>query len=167
MNKDGLMAKTGEPDIRKLLRRIIPSVNDELRNYPCRATLRDGAVIERLGIIESPHDLELEVSVRDLASLEESPFRIPAHLANKAYSAGETGMSYYAFALILDSGERLEYVIGAPLIDFPELPENVTKDNIVDLIPYRHSDRLPASYGTSEEYLAAGLARDTSESSVF
>ena len=160
------MAKTEEPDIRKLLRRIIPSVDGEFKNYPCRGTLRDGAVIERLGIIESAYDVDFPVSVRDLASVEESPFRIPAHLANKAYSAGETGMSYYAFALILDTGERLEYVIGRPLIDFPELPGNVTKDNIVDLIPYRHSDKLPASYGTTEEYLVAGLARHTRQSSV-
>src|SRR5215218_6564247 len=65
------------------------------------------------------------VPVSDVQGIEESPYRLPAELANKLYDAGESGMGYAAFTLVLRDGRRLPYVTGNA-VNFPALPAGVT-----------------------------------------
>jgi hypothetical protein len=51
------------------------------------------------------------------------------------YAAGESGMGYCIFTLVLADGRRLPYAVGNA-VDFPNLPAGVTMDMVVDLLPH-------------------------------
>lgn len=76
------------------------------------------------------------IIITDVIKIEESPARLPAKLATKMYQAGESGMGYCVYTLVLDDGEELPYVMGNA-IDFPNLPPDVSPSMIVDLLPHQ------------------------------
>ena len=65
---------------------------------------------------------------------------MPAHLATRLYAAGESGMGYEIFTMDLRSGQSLVFVTGN-LVDFPDLPEGVTCDDILDVHPHEGRER--------------------------
>ena len=65
---------------------------------------------------------------------------MPAHLATKLYRAGESGMGYELFTRLLRSGLSLVFVTPNS-VDFPDLPEGVTSDDILDVLPHEGRER--------------------------
>jgi hypothetical protein len=116
---------------------------DQSREYrPCRVTLRDGRVLDRVYIGDATQfrngrgDPRLEtVPLEEVVRIEESPVRLPARFANKLYAAGESGMGYVVFTVVLADGRRLPFVTGNR-VDFPALPEGVGSADVVDAIPH-------------------------------
>lgn len=140
--------------LRMALDRIEPSVDAfGHRTYPCQGVLSSGKRIPRLCVIDTQSPLYLAtITIRDLASVEECPHRLPSRLAKKAYAAGETGMGYYAFRLVLSDGRQLDYVITKSVVDFPDLPVGVRAGDVVDLANYGHNERVPVNYLGSAKF---------------
>lgn len=134
-------------ELQAQLLKVEPS-RDRRREYrPCRVHLRGGGVLERALLVEAKSHERLwglwlqhsepedNISIEDLSGIMESPARLPARLATKAYEAGETGMGSRVFTLVLRDGSSVAGAV-ANIVDFLELPRGVTPDTIVDLIPH-------------------------------
>jgi len=80
--------------------------------YPGAATLKDGTFLNCVyfattsayhRVYGSDHPSSnpsaLWISPRDVASIRQSPARLPAKFANEIYRAGESGMGYYMFTV--------------------------------------------------------------------
>jgi len=132
------------------LRRIEPSYDGARNIYPCQVKLRSGETIDYVYLYEANHYIETwgvwpdedpgkkNLPIEDVLLIEESPSRISTKVANKIYAGGESGMGYVAFTLILKDGGRIPYVTGN-LVDFPHLPEGVSPEMVVDVIPQERS----------------------------
>lgn len=122
------------------LRGIEPS-RGEVLYYPCAVALKDGRSFDRVLVVSAAFTSETFPEERwilfadQVSEFRESPYRIPASLAKKAYDFGESGMGYIMFTLVLADGRRLPYARGSGIIDFVNLPEGVTSDDLVDLVP--------------------------------
>lgn len=131
------------------LLRVEPSRNQHppLAYRPCRVALKDGRTLDRVYVVEAapyirlwgvwPEDDRAKpwVPIGDVVRIEDSPARLPARLATKLYAAGESGMGYCLFALILRDGRRVSCLTGNA-VDFPGLPADVTPDMVVDVVPH-------------------------------
>ena len=116
--------------------------------YPCRVELSDGKRLDYVIVAEARSWLVLwgqqpkpHVSIDDVRRIEESPFRLPAALATKLYAAGESGMGYCVFRVVLRDGRQLPFVTGN-VVDFPALPTGVTWPDVVDVLPHEGLDRF-------------------------
>ena len=139
------------PLLLEQLKKIEPS-RDEfatvIEYYPCKVTLKDGRSFDRVyvqevksyithwGVLPKDDPAKQSIIITDVVKIEESPVRLPAKLATKMYKAGESGMGYCVFTLVLDDGEELPYVMGNA-IDFPNLPPDVSPSMILDLLPHQ------------------------------
>jgi hypothetical protein len=65
---------------------------------------------------------------------------MPAHLATKLYAAGESGMGYTIFTMDFRSGDSVVFATGG-VVDFPDLPEGLTADDILDVHPHEGRER--------------------------
>ncbi len=72
--------------------------------------------------------------IEDVVTITESPNRLQANLANKIYKAGESGMGYCLYKLILDNGQIIDVCAGNA-VDFAPLPSGLTSKNIKDVLP--------------------------------
>ncbi len=130
----------------------IPASSDGVCQYrPCRVQLASGEVRDFVYVVDAaryirvwgvwPEDdtAKASVTVADVVEVEESPHRLPVELADKLYEAGESGMGYTAFTVVLRDGRRLPYVTGNA-VDFPWLPAGVTSEDIVDVLPHEGRD---------------------------
>ena len=100
------------PDLLAQVEAIKPSIDGPLLYRPCRVTLRDGRVIDRVYVQEAwtwkgtwgmwPEDYSVKVSISidDVVRIEESPSRIAPELANRVLAAGETSMGGTRFTLV-------------------------------------------------------------------
>jgi hypothetical protein len=84
------------------------------------------------------------IRVDDVATLAESPFRLPVALADQLYRAGESGMGYSAFTLVFRDGAQINVVSGGA-IDFVPMPEGRAPADIVRVIPHSGRDQAPLS----------------------
>ena len=109
---------------------------------PCTVVLRNGTTIVRALASEDAPGLRTDWRIHrdEIAEVRPYPFRMPAHLATKLYSAGESGMGYEIFTMDLRSGQRLVFITGN-VVDFPDLPEGVTADDILDVHPHKGRER--------------------------
>jgi hypothetical protein len=127
---------------------IDASVTDLTLEYrACSVRLLDGSIDDRVLVQESRPWIDIwgvwpdedpgkrEVSIRDVAEIASSPLRLPPRLATKMYAAGEPGMGYCVFTLVLADGRRIPRATGG-VVDFVELPPGVRPDNVVDLLPH-------------------------------
>jgi hypothetical protein len=83
----------------------------------------EASVLER-GFSSQPTEValkELWVSPDDVASIEESPVRLPARFANEIYAAGESGMGSFCFTVLFWFWPRQVYATGG-LVDFIKFP---------------------------------------------
>jgi hypothetical protein len=147
--------------LRSQLLRIEPSQDRELEYRPCTVHLNDGSVHDRVYVVEAEpyirkwgiwpdHDVhKRHVSIADVTRIEESPSRLPASVASKVYEAGESGMGYSVFTLVLCDGRQLPTSAGNA-IDFVELPEGVTHDMIVDVIPHQARSTSEPARGAAQ-----------------
>jgi hypothetical protein len=132
-------------ELRAQLERVTPSVDGGFEYRPCRVRLASGEVRDFVYVVEADSyirawgvwpgedDAKDEVSMADVAAVEESPHRLPADLANKLYEWGESGMGYTVFTVVLRDGRRLPRVTGNA-VDFPALPDGVTTSDIADVL---------------------------------
>lgn len=131
---------------------VQPSISQGLEQRPCRVTLNDGEIFNNVYIAEAnsyikywgvwpeddPGKKALDISkVVDIAP---SPNRLPAFLANKLYSAGESSMGGLTFIILFSDNSEQAYEYGGAL-DFVTLPGNKNFSDIVDVIPNRGSKR--------------------------
>ena len=130
------------------LERIIPSTHLGLDYYPCIVTLRDGRRIDYVYVVEQESYIRVwgvypeedpgkaSIPISEVADLSESPSRLPPALANKLYRAGESGMGYFIFTVVLDDGLECAYTSGSA-VDFIFIPERYTNHNIRDVLPHK------------------------------
>src|SRR5262245_3155554 len=116
--------RTISPKLLEQLNKVTPSIEGAMRYHPCRVTLVDGRSVDRVYVVEAesyirdwgvwPKEDSAKrfILIEDVASIEDSPTRLPAHLANKMYKAGESGMGYCIFTLVLSDNSRLAQVTG-------------------------------------------------------
>jgi len=79
-----------------------------------------------------------------VASLSESPFRLPAPFANELYEAGESGMGYTIFTVEFRGGIERSYV-GGNAIDFIVYPEGMSATDVVAVVPHKGRNSHPRS----------------------
>ena len=138
---------------------IEPSeVEPGFRLHPCAAELNDGTSLEcvyfmtaatsrRLLGREGPASFpdRYWISQHDVASIAESPVRLPARFANEIYGAGETHYGCYIFTLIFSRWVRRGYLVGG-FIDFLDFPRghgpSDVKEVLLRLGP-THPSQLP------------------------
>jgi hypothetical protein len=146
----------------------VETTSDGICQYaPCRVTLASGAVIDRVYIVDSYGysrtwgiDPSLDkgkrsVAIQDVVTIESSPTRLPASLANKLYAAGESGMGYTIFIVVMSDGSQLPFVTGNA-VDFPNWPDGIDPRQAVDVLPHAGGDifrdRAPGPAESSAEY---------------
>lgn len=124
------------------LNRITPSRDRDMQYYPCRVTVRDGRVFDRVyvqplepylgrwGILPFDDHHKGWISISEIVDLEESPLRLPPHLAEKVYKRGETGMGYSMFRLDFRRGKSRAVVTGNA-VDFVPLPAGLMGADVV------------------------------------
>jgi hypothetical protein len=141
--------------IRDALIRIEPSHDGKLRYYPCRVTLKSGQVLDTVYIVPEkpyikywgvyPEDDRAKrwIRIEDVATVEDSPTRLPAHFANEIYRRGESGMGYTIFTVIFADGLRQACVTGNA-VDFIRYPVGKSPQDVVSVEPHegRRDDSL-------------------------
>jgi hypothetical protein len=147
-------------ELAEQLRAVEPSLDTgggiggyHLRYYPCRVAMKDGELLDRVYLTEAEPWLDIwgidpdddpgkaSVKIEDIRHIEASPHRLPAGLANKLYDAGESGMGYCVFTVVLRDGRQLPYVTGNA-VDFPSLPKGVTSSDVADVLPHTADGRF-------------------------
>ncbi|MFT2707556.1 hypothetical protein [Clavibacter zhangzhiyongii] len=108
---------------------------------PCRVTLRSGHVRdrvlvgERAAVARAGFRVTRAFEVEDVARIEDSPVRLPAELAERVHTAGETGMGYLRFLVRMRDGSTLPFVTGG-MADFPAWPPGAAPADAVDVVPH-------------------------------
>jgi hypothetical protein len=121
-------------------------------------TLRSGRTLERVYLVDAEQYIRYwgvwpeadpgknSLSMGEVVEVDESPHRLPAALANRVYDAGESGMGFCVFTVVLRDGRKLPYLTGNA-VDFPQLPAGVNTSDIADVMPHvpgsSFSDREP------------------------
>jgi hypothetical protein len=135
---------------------IAPSTSHQLQYRPCSVALKSGAVVPCAYVMEAQAYIDVwgvwpeddsgkqHIRVDDVASLSESPLRLPVALANQLYGAGESGMGYSAFTLVFRDGAQINVVSGGAL-DFVPVPDDRTAAEIIRVIPHSGRDQAPLS----------------------
>jgi hypothetical protein len=109
---------------------------------PCVYLVEAGTYIKVWGVWPDQDEGKREVRVTDVVALRESPFRLPAHLAQELYEAGETGMGYVGYEIEFTDGTRQAYLTGNGL-DFVELPQGKGVGDIVKVWPHEGLRKSP------------------------
>jgi hypothetical protein len=140
------------PHLVEQLRRVPPSGDRWITYYPCCVWLNDGTKLDRVylvaeipfikiwGVYPDQDRGKAEVLVSDIASVMDSPTRLPAIFANELYRAGESGMGYSLFTVIFRSDNssvqsNQVYVTGDAL-DFIDYPEGKGPKDVVRVLPH-------------------------------
>jgi hypothetical protein len=144
------------PEFAAQLERVPASRDRDLEYRPCRVVLTDGRQIDCVYIVDAeayirawgvwPEDDAGKRSVRieDVREIRDSPFRLPAGLANLLYAAGESGMGGCHFVVEFGDGTRQAYVTGNA-VDFVPAPQGLRTSDATGVIPHagRHARPLP------------------------
>jgi hypothetical protein len=106
---------------------VEPAVDFELDYRPCRVKLTEGTMHDRVyvqearrwveiwGVWPDEDDYTTEIPISEVAEISSSPVRLPAPLAEKMYAAGESGMGYCVFTLVLADGRHIARVTATQL----------------------------------------------------
>jgi hypothetical protein len=153
--------------LREQLGRIEPSHDGVLEYRPGRAVLDDGtqhdfvlfvaaaSYFPHWGVWPENDPRKRALPVERVVSVRESTYRLPPTLANQLYDAGESGMGYFVFTVVLRDGRRLPVVTGNA-VDFPALPDAVTTADIIDVLPTggreHFLDRQPSPQESAGHY---------------
>ena len=128
---------------------ITPSHQGYLKYYPCLVRLNDGTALDQVYFGTrvlcgenwgQPHGTALEIRIEDVASLTESPTRLPVEFANQIYEAGESGMGYYVFTVVFTRRFgifpcRRDFVTGTA-VDFIDYPLGRGPADVVAVLPH-------------------------------
>ncbi|HTS34236.1 MAG TPA: hypothetical protein VMH04_01115 [Candidatus Solibacter sp.] len=146
------------PHVQEALKSIEPSRDGELLYYPCRVVLKSGEACDTVYIVaEKPYIRHWGVypendpgkrwiRMEDVASVAESPTRLPAQFANELYKRGESGMGYTIFTVVFADG-RLQACASGNAIDFIRYPTGKGPKDVVAVLPHegRRDDSLVKS----------------------
>jgi hypothetical protein len=146
------------PNLAEQLSKVTPSVDQGISYYPCCVRLNDGTRLDRVYLVAEIPFVKImyparnlaTVLVPDIASIEDSPTRLPAVFANELYRAGESGMGYILFTVIFKSDDSSAqssqaYVTGNGPVDFIDYPEGRGPKDVLRVLPHigRDSNYLP------------------------
>lgn len=132
---------------------IESSADGELEYRPCSVTLKNGTTLPCVYVMDAQAYIDVwgvwpeddsgkrHISIADIASISDSPHRIPAHFANELYRAGESGMGYCIFTLVFSDNTK-QVCLSGNAVDFVQLPPGKSAANIVAVMPHRerHAD---------------------------
>lgn len=119
------------------LMRVPASTNGYMEYRPCLVEFDDGSWFPRVyvvevgaymkvwGVLPGDDPAKQSFQIERVKRIEDSPERLTAEHANAIYKAGESGMGYVIFTIVLKDGRRLPYVTGNA-VDFPNWPTGVT-----------------------------------------
>lgn len=108
----------------------------------CQVTLASGVVLDRVYIASVGDFIENwgwdagreYVSIADVTRIAPSPLALAPDIAGKIYAAGESGMGYFIYTLVMRDGSRMPFVTG-DAVDFPNWPVGVVPGDVVDVLP--------------------------------
>jgi len=144
---------SNDANLNRQLADIQPSHDGGVYYYPCQVELKNGSILENVYFVETQGYLrhwgvlpgddknKQALSINDITVIKESPNRLPAHLANKLYKAGESGMGYCLFKIIYDNGTELD-VLAGNAVDFVPSPDGLNTTNIIDVLPHHGSREI-------------------------
>lgn len=125
---------------------IEPSeVEPGLLVHPCSAELNDGVVLERVYLMTaatSKRRLGYDgstlpdsnwISKDSVASITESPARLPVRFANEIYRAGETHYGCYIFTLVFSIWVQRGYLVGG-FVDFLDFPRGHGPSDVKEVL---------------------------------
>ena len=136
------------------LQSVTPSRDRSLEYRPCQVTLDSGSVVSCVYVVDAesyldmwgvwPEDDPSKQSLRidEVASITESPFRLPARFASQIYSEGESGMGYTIFTVVFADGTEQACSSGNA-IDFIFYPEGKSATDVVGVVPHMGHDASP------------------------
>ena len=136
------------PDFLAQIHSIEPSISyGGQLHYPCKLRLKDGELIERAICTEDHRGFLTDAWVHPDSVKEIIPSfdRMPARLATKLYSAGESGMGYEIFILEMKDGSDFVFVTNN-VVDFPDLPNGYTTTDIQNVHPHKGRERSKLGY---------------------
>src|SRR5579872_1166712 len=122
------------PELKQQLLAIESSKDHALECFPCDVVVKDGKRIDCVylvseiqyirywGVFPEEDPGKRGLDVRQVLSVKEGRSRLPARFADKLYAHGESGMGYYIFTVMFDSGLRQAYLTGGA-VDFIPYPE--------------------------------------------
>jgi hypothetical protein len=85
--------------------------------------------------------------------IQSSPTRLPARFANDDYKAGESGMGYTFFTVVVRGGGQLPFVAGNA-VDFPAWPADINPAEVTHVQPHVGRDSFRDRSPTSSEQMA-------------
>src|SRR5262249_22075950 len=87
---------------------------------------------------------DYEIDFGEIVEIDDSPRRLPPHLANVLYEAGESAMGGCYFTLVTRSGLRIPCSTGN-FVDFLDLPDGVAPIDIVRVEPHADDARTASN----------------------
>ena len=137
--------------LKEQLSAITPSTDRDLVYYPCLVRLNDGSELDRVylvseipfitywGVYPNQDPGKAEVLIADIASVADSPSRLPAQFANELYKAGESGMGYMVFTVVFKGlvpflRSRRAYLTGNA-VDFIDYPLGKGPKDVISVLP--------------------------------
>jgi len=132
--------------LRPQLESIVPSRDGDLKYYPCRAILTNGITLDCVYLVfEVPYlkhwgsypgedSGTSETLLADIASLTESPARLPPDFANQIYRAKESPSGDLLFTLVFSDGSRQSYQTGNA-VDFIDYPPGQSAQDVTGVLP--------------------------------
>jgi hypothetical protein len=147
MNPDSPRFPKLSVQLRKQLDAITPSIDGELKYYPCKVQLKDGKQVDRVYVVAAaPHirywgdwpsqnPEKPEIRLEDVVSLSESPSRLPPQFANKIYKAGESNMGGTFFTVVFKDEVAQTFVSGGA-VDFIDYPKGKGPMDVADVLPH-------------------------------
>lgn len=142
------------PAIEKSLESIEPSRCGVMRYFPCSVVLKDGRKLDCVYLVSQTHYIRYwgvypeddpgksNVMLQDVETVTESPYRLPASIANAIYENGESGMGYIIFTLVFADRSKQPYLTGNA-VDFVDYPEGKNTNDIVEVLPHVGRDSHP------------------------
>jgi hypothetical protein len=139
---------------------ITPSTDGKLEYRPCSVTLTNGTTVPCVYVMDAQSYIDAwgvwpeddkgkrHISIVDVASISESPFRLPPRFANELYRAGESGMGYCILTLVFSDGTE-QVCLSGNAIDFVQLPDGKSVADLIAVIPHKGRN---APYVESPKY---------------
>ena len=144
----------------------VETSTDGLAVYaPCQVTLTSGEVVDHVYVMEAgnymrswgvdPRDdpAKRAVAIERVTFIQSSPTRLPARFANDIYAAGESGMGYTVFTVVVRGGRQLPFVAGNA-VDFPAWPTDIDPSGVTHVLTHVGRDNFKDRSPRSNEQMA-------------
>lgn len=106
---------------------------DTGESLTCVYLVEENGYFRQWGVWPEMDAAKRAVDINRVASIAESPKRLPWRYAKKIYDSGESGMGYHIFTISFENGAK-QVVTSGGAVDFVEFPNGLRGDNITDVI---------------------------------